>query len=121
MSEVIRMNPTNLSTNQLRDMFIELIINYSDPKLKAAYMNDILDEDEKKVGNFRLVYGYYEQGYLSFLIFFQEQQIFNVYCIEKTDYIIDCTYDKEKKSWMSNNCQISSKLIQCLEKMRKIL
>lgn len=116
-----RMKPTDLSASQLRDMFIELIMNYSDSKLQAAYINDIFDDDENKVGNFRLIYGYYEEGYLSFLFFFQEEQIFNVYCIEKLDYIIDCTYDKMKKSWVSNKDDISSKLILCLEKLRKIL
>ena len=64
-----RMKPTDLSVSQLRDKFIELIMNYSDSKLQAAYINDIFDDDENKVGNFRLIYGYYEEGYLSFLVF----------------------------------------------------
>lgn len=102
-------------------MFVKLIVDYPNSKLEAVYKNDIIDENENEVGKFRLVYGFYEEGYLSFLVFFQDEKDFNVYCIEKIDYIIDCTYDKKMKSWISNNNEMSSKFIQCLEKLRKIL
>ncbi len=103
------MNVTDISIEDLAKIFIDYVSLSSVDTLRKSYMNDVVDDDvnEHPIGKFRLIHIFNDATgeYLTFTVsFYMDSNTYkmNIFNYEKKALILECSYDKNKSSWISN-------------------